>query len=84
MVDKRYLYLLRKYPQEVPGSGPWPLINTFSNKELKADLAVAHELRDEYGAGTTEGAIGGGTIGGWIAQALRMRPRLLRYPVELV
>lgn len=84
MVDQRYLYLLRKYPQEVPGSGPWPLTNTLSERELKADLEVAHSLRDEYGMSTTEGAIGGGTIGGWIAQALRVRPNLLRYPVGLL
>jgi hypothetical protein len=45
---------------------------------------VAHALRDEHGANTTEGAIGGGTIGGWIAQALRARPQLLQYPVGLI
>ncbi|MGO9761392.1 MAG: hypothetical protein ACLP1Q_09075 [Solirubrobacteraceae bacterium] len=84
MADQRYLYLLGKYPQEVPGYGPWPLINTYSDEELKDDLAVAHALRDEYDASTTEAAIGGGTIGGWIAQALRARPNLLQYPDGLV
>jgi hypothetical protein len=84
MADKRYPYLLGKYRQEVAGCGPWPLINTFSDDELKADLEVAHALRDEYGASTTEGAIGGGTIGGWIAQALRARPYLLQYPAGLI
>jgi hypothetical protein len=83
MADQRYLYLLGKYPQEVPGCGPWPLINTFSDEELKADLAVSQALRDEYDASTTEAAIGGGTIGGWIAQALRARPNLLQYPSRL-
>jgi hypothetical protein len=80
MADQRYLYLYGKYPQEVPGCGPWPLINTFSDEELKADLAVSQALRDEYDASTTEAAIGGGTIGGWIAQALRASPSLLQYP----
>ncbi len=84
MADKRYLYLLGKYPQEVPGCGPWPLINTLSDEALKDDLAVAHALRDEYDASTTEAAIGGGTIGGWIAQALRARPSLLQYPAGLI
>ena len=84
MADQRYLYLLRKYPQERPGCGPWPLINTFSDDELRDDLTVAHALRDEYGMSTTEGAIGGGTIGSWIAQALRARPNLLQYPVGLI
>lgn len=84
MADPRYLYPYDKYPQEVPGCGPWPLINTFSDEELRADLEVAHALRDEHGMSTTEGAIGGGTIGGWIAQALRMRPRLLAYPAGLI
>jgi len=45
---------------------------------------VAHALRDQYGTSTTEGAIGGGTIGGWIAQALRMRPRLVEHPAGLI
>ena len=84
MADQRYLYLYGKYPQEVPGCGPWPLINTFSDEELKADLAIYHALRDEYDASTTEAAIGGGTIGSWIAQALRARPQLLQYPVGLI
>jgi hypothetical protein len=84
MADQRYLYLLRKYPQEVSGCGPLPLINTFSDEELGDDLAVALALRDEHGTNTTEGAIGGGTIGGWIAQALRARPQLLQYPVGLI
>jgi hypothetical protein len=35
MADQRYLYLLGKYPKEVPGGGPWPLINTFSDQELR-------------------------------------------------
>jgi hypothetical protein len=56
-------------------------ISTFSDEDLRADLVVAHELRDEYGMNTSDGAVGGGVIGGWIAQALRMRPRLLQYPV---
>lgn len=43
-----------------------------------------NELRDEYDTNTTEGAIGGGTIGGWIAQALRVRPALLQYPTGLI
>ena len=47
-------------------------------------LEVAHSLRDEYGTSTTEGAIGGGTMDGWIGQALRMRPRLLAYPAGLI
>ncbi len=45
---------------------------------------MARALRDEYGMATSDGAIGGGVIGGWIAQALRMRPRMLRYPVGLI
>jgi hypothetical protein len=84
MADKRFLYLLTKYRQEVAGYAPWPLINTFSDDELRTDLRVAHALRDEYSMNTTEGAIGGGIIGGWIAQALRMRPRLLQYPTGLI
>ncbi len=83
-MDERYLYLHAKYRQEVPGCGPWPFINTLPDDELRADLEVAHALRDECGPSTTEGAIGGGTIGGWIAQALRMRPRLLAYPAGLI
>jgi hypothetical protein len=83
-MDERYLYLYDKYPQEVPGCGPWPLINTFSDEELRADLEVAHALHNEYDASTTEAVIGGGTIGGWIAQALRARPQLLQYPVGLI
>jgi hypothetical protein len=84
MADKRFLYLLGKYRQEVAGCAPWPLINTLSDEELKADLAVAHELRDEHGMNTSDGAVGGGVIGGWIAQALRARPHLLQYPVGLI
>jgi len=84
MADQRYLYLLEKYPQEFPGYAPWPLINTFPDEGLRGDLAVAHELRDEYGTSTVEGAVGGGVIGGWIAQALRMRPSLLQYPDGLI
>lgn len=83
MADQRFLYLLEKYRQEFAGFAPWPLINTFSDDDLRADLAVAHELRDEYGMNTSDGAVGGGVIGGWIAQALRMRPHLLQYPVGL-
>ena len=45
------------------GCGPWPFINTLADDELRADLEVAHALREEYGPSTTEGAIGGGTIG---------------------
>jgi len=81
MTDQRFPYLLAKYAQEVPGYAPWPRINTISDDDLRADLAVAHELRDEYGMNTSDGAVGGGVIGGWIAQALRMRPQLLQYPV---
>jgi hypothetical protein len=33
---------------------------------------------------TPDGAIGGGVIGGWLAQALRMRPARLQYPAGLV
>ncbi len=84
MADQRFLYLLEKYRQEVPGYAPWPRINTFSDEDLRADLAVAHELRDEHGMNTSDGAVGGGVIGGWIAQALRMRPRLLQYPAGLI
>jgi hypothetical protein len=84
MADHRYLYLLEKYRQEIPGCAPWPRINTFSDDNLRADLTVAHELRDEYGTNTFDGAVGGGVIGGWIAQALRMRPRLLQYPAGLL
>lgn len=80
MADQRFLYLHNKYWQEVAGCAPWPLIDTFFDEDLRDDLAVAHALRDEYGTSTTEGAIGGGTIGGWIAQALRARPQLLQYP----
>jgi hypothetical protein len=84
MPDKRFRYLLEKYHQDVPGCAPWPRINLFSEEDLRADLAVTNELRDEYGMNTPEGAIGGGVIGGWIAQALRMRPRLLQYPAGLI
>lgn len=83
-MDRRYVYLHDKYRQERPGCGPWPFINTLEDDELKADLAIAHALRDEYDASTTEAAIGGGTIGGWIAQALRMRPYLLQYPDGMI
>jgi hypothetical protein len=84
MADQRFLYLLGKYRQEVPGCAPWPLINTFSDEDLRDDLAVAHALRNEYGMGTSDGAVGGGVIGGWIAQALRARPHPLQYPVGLI
>jgi hypothetical protein len=84
MADQRLHYLLGKYRQEVAGCAPWPLINTFSDQDLRDDLAVAHALRDEYGMTTPDGAVGGGVIGGWIAQALRARPHLLQYPVGLV
>jgi hypothetical protein len=80
MADQRFLYLLEKYCQEVPDHAPWPRINTVSDEDLRADLAVAHGLRDEHGMNTSDGAVGGGVIGGWIAQALRMRPRLLHIP----
>jgi hypothetical protein len=83
-MDPRYLYLHDKYRQERPGCGPWPFINTLPDDELRADLGVSQELRDEYDASTTEAAIGGGTIGSWIAQALRARPNLLQYPVGLI
>ena len=84
MADKRFLYLLEKYRQEIPGCAPWLRINMLSDEELKADLEVAHELREAYGMNTTDGTIGGGVIGGWIAQSLRMRPRLLQYPAGLI
>jgi hypothetical protein len=45
---------------------------------------VAHALREEYDPSTTEAAIGGGTIGGWIAQALRARPQLSQYSDGLI
>jgi hypothetical protein len=83
-MDQRYVYLHDKYRQERPGCGPWPFVNRLSDDELRTDLAVAHALRDEYDASTTEAAIGGGTIGGWIALALRMRPELLQYPAGLI
>src|ERR1700679_3535299 len=62
-MDERYLYLHAKYRQEVPGCGPWPFISTLPDDELRADLEVAHALRDEYGPSTTEGAMGGGSTG---------------------
>jgi len=83
MADQRFLYLLDKYRQNVPGV-PWSLINTFPDEGLRDDLAVAHALRDEYGMSTPDGAVGGGVIGGWIAQALRARPNLLQDPAGLI
>jgi len=84
MADARFQYLLDKYRQEVPGHAPWPRINTVPDDGLQADLQIAHELRGTYGPNTREGAVGGGVIGGWLAQALRMRPALLQYPNGLV
>jgi hypothetical protein len=84
MADQRFVYLLGKYQQEVAGCAPWPRINTFSDDELEEDLTVAHELREEYGMNTYDGAVGGGVIGGWIAQALWARPHMLQYPVGLI
>jgi hypothetical protein len=83
MADQRYLYLLQKYPQYRPGHAPWHLINPLSEDELRADIHIASELRDAYGMNTYEGAVGGGVIGGWLAQALRMRPDKLQVPAEL-
>jgi hypothetical protein len=79
-MDKRYFYLLEKYRQERAGFAPWPFINTLPDAELERDLAVATALSKEYDANTYEAAVGGGTIRGWIAQALRARPQLLGYP----
>jgi hypothetical protein len=84
MADPRFLYLLGKYRQEVAGCAPWPRINKFSDDDLKADLEVAHALRDQYGMNNSDGAVGAGVIGAWIAQALRARPHLLQYPVGLI
>jgi hypothetical protein len=83
-MDERYLHLHAKYRQEVPGCGSWSFINTLPDDELRAELEVALALREEYGPSTTEGAIGGGTIGSWIGQALRARPYLLQYPAGLI
>ncbi len=80
MADQRFLYLLEKYRQEIPGHAPWPRINDCSDGELEADLRVAAELREEFPTNTYENAVGGGVIAGWLAQALRMRPDLLEYP----
>jgi hypothetical protein len=84
VADPRFLYLLAKFPQEVAGCAPWPLINTLSDEDLETHVEITRELRDTYGMDTPAGAIGGGVIGGWLAQALRMRPLLLDYPVGLV
>jgi hypothetical protein len=80
MADQRFLYLLRKYPQDRPGCAPWSLINAVSDEDLQADLRIAAELRETYGMNTSDGAVGGGVIGGWLAQALRMRPAMLQVP----
>jgi hypothetical protein len=84
VADQRFLYLLEKYRQEVPGYAPWPRINTFSDEELRTDLRMATELREARPTNTSESAVGGGVIGGWIAQALRMRPAMLQYPAGLI
>jgi hypothetical protein len=75
--------LLEKYPQEFAGYAPWPRISAVSDEELRADLEVSHELRATYGMNTYDGAVGGGVIGGWLAQALRMRPARLQCPAGL-
>lgn len=74
MADPRFLYLLDKYPQEHAGYAPWPRIGEATDEELRKDLALAHELRDTYGMNTPDGAVCGGVIGGWLAQALRNAP----------
>jgi hypothetical protein len=84
VADERFLYLLKKYPQEVAGRAPWPCINAIADEELRADLCIAAELRDSFPSNTYESAVGGGVIGGWLAQALRMRPAMLRYPAGLI
>lgn len=58
-------------------------MNTVSDEDLRADLRIAAELRETYGMNTSDGAVGGGVIGGWLAQALRMRPAMLQVPAGL-
>jgi hypothetical protein len=82
VADQRFLYLLRKYPQDRAGYAPWHRINPLSEDELRADIRIANDLREAYGMNTYEGAVGGGVIGGWLAQALRMRPDRLQVPAE--
>jgi hypothetical protein len=82
MADGRFLYLLDKYRQDMPGHAPWPRINVCSENELEADLHVAAELREQFPTDTYEHNVGGGVIAGWLAQALRMRPYLLQYPTD--
>jgi hypothetical protein len=72
MGDAQYLRLLQKYRQDRPGP-PWERINPMSDVELHDDLQVANALQETYGPNTLESVIGGGVIGGWIAQALMIR-----------
>jgi hypothetical protein len=71
MDEQRKLgYLIDKYRQERAGCAPWPFINTLSEDELRADLRIALTIPEGVG----------GVIGGWLGQALRMRPNMLRIP----
>jgi hypothetical protein len=44
-----------------------------SDAELHDDLRMAKEFKTTFGPHTQENVIGGGVIGGWIAQALMIR-----------
>jgi hypothetical protein len=71
-VDARYLDLLEKYRQVRPGP-PWERIEAWTDAELHGHLNTTRELREEFPPDTKEHVIGGGVIGGWIAQALMIR-----------
>jgi hypothetical protein len=47
------------------------------------ELAVSTTPGEFRPTNTSESAVGGGVIGGWIAQVLRMRPAMLQYPAGL-
>ncbi len=83
MADQRSLLA-----QEVPtgGSGLWAVavINTFSDEELRDDLAVAHALRDEYGTTRPRARSEAAPSAAGLRKRFERVPQLLQYPVGLI
>ena len=72
--ERNLNYLINKYRQERAGLAPWPLINTLSDDELRADLRIALTVPEGVG----------GVIGGWIgdgASYASSHPPVSRWPL---